>query len=466
MSDRPLHSFLIRALLGVILLAGLAGCASTPVYTSLPTADARKLVETLAGTARPKDVKLYERYVQVNVTQSFDDRWPCNKSLMIITSSAIELQYGPDNSFTGVRVDEGDCRSKSQDRIAGRYDQNFLYIYYPDDPTSRVLKYEILRLGLIISVDGVDISAGTLYFRGAHRLKNGAPDFGPAADNPYPINVSSHGFWRDQVFHTGLQPVAESPFTLAPKLRQLYMQSFGAAAAEISRQRLQERRESEETLRQGDRAYMAQLSQSSQPAFVTTQQQVQQQLNRQAEINREQLRMAPPPAPNSTPAPKPTAAPAAMPVQRPTVPTVAPGVATMTYAAGTSPGRPAGDSSAAAGGNNSAKPAQAQAGAASGAGAARGPSSTSSSGASAPPSSGADKGNAAGSKVASASGSAESPSRKRELQYERQNVTVTANWKQCELSRDSAKQWAETTLNSERIGGCRKLGTGWLYEKM
>lgn len=457
------QALLARVLPGIVVLAALAGCASAPVYTGLTPTEAQKLTQSLAGTTRPDDVKVYERYLSIEFQQSFDDRWNCNKSLMIITSLAMDLRYGPDNSFTGVHEADGDCRTKSRARVAGRYDKKFFYLYFPDETTTLVYKYEILRLGMIHSVDGIDIPENTLYFRGAYKYKDGVIFQSTAVDNPRAIHKNRHGMTSSIAFSTEFQPVADDPIAMAPKLRRMYAQNFGAAAAEISRQRLQERRESEETRRQADRAYMAQLAQNSQPAFVTTQQQMQQQLNRQAEINREQLRMAPPPAASATPAPKPSVAQAPAPAQRPATPTVTPGVATMTYAAGTSPGRQAGTT---AGGSNSTPPAQTQADANAGTRAAQPPATSTGSKSPSTRSFGTEKNNVAGSKVASASAASEPPKAKREMQYERQNVNVTANWKQCELSRDSAKQWAETTLNSEAINGCRKLGTGWTYEKI
>ncbi|MBX9959086.1 MAG: hypothetical protein K2Y15_03050 [Burkholderiaceae bacterium] len=462
MSDRHFQSLLVRALLGIVVSIGLFGCASAPVHTGLPPAEAMKLAESLAGKVRPDGVALNSRYLKIHVQQSRDhNRWTCNKSLMVVTSVAWQIEFGEDNSFTGRAAADGDCRSPAQWRFAGRYNKDFVYIYYPDDASTAVEQYKILHKGVFMfPVDGVEIPEGSLGYRGLYKYnKDKVPTFLPFDNNPnyQPTYV---------IFNTELQPIADDPFAQAARFRRLYTTSFGAAAAEAARQSMQARRETQEAMRQTDRAWVNQMAQNSQPAFVSTQQQVQQQLNRQAEINREQLRMAPPPAPPSVPATKPVAPTAAVTVQRPATPTVTPGVATMTYAAGTHPGRPA-NSDAAAGDNSRGQPSPPTSGTPPSAGSTASPKAQAgNSGGADAKTRNADKGNSNGTQVANAGTPAETPKAKRELQYERQNVTITAAWKQCEYSRDSAKQWAETSLGSEAIQGCYKLGKGWNYEKM
>lgn len=213
------------------LIITLQGCSHTPVYRGIPSSEAAAIVAKLAGTTKPSSTTLGKYYQAEEKKVSWRGYWKCNNQLVVVTMINLVLTAGEGNFVEGTRSVAGDdrCTTVETARMAGRYDDNYVYLYYVDNPTTFINKYEIRKSRY---------DNGTLAFRGQLKYVDNVWTFHKAQDNPlYGLTgqkIPESGGPADMWESTELQPQTTDPRLTAEQRRRQVANEEGRKAGALA----------------------------------------------------------------------------------------------------------------------------------------------------------------------------------------------------------------------------------------
>jgi|GEM_PF-2106219 len=125
----------------------IQGCAA-PVRRGISVQEAKQVVINHVGTTKPSDTTLGKYYQEIETYILQDGRtYSCNHKPTRIKINNLTLRTGEDNSFEGSIDTTGDCSSAgaAPTVVAGRYNEKYLYLYFPYNQTTYINKFEIRK---------------------------------------------------------------------------------------------------------------------------------------------------------------------------------------------------------------------------------------------------------------------------------------------------------------------------------
>lgn len=230
----------VRAIVGsTLLVLGLQGCAmfdKPDVYRGLTQQEAQAFVLRQVGGAVPASTKLNAYYSMEIKWSSWGSPWKCNMQHARIELWDLVLTQREGNSFEGTRTSLGDCITPSSDPVAGRFDDNAVYMYFPREATTYVSKFRIERKR------GVAVK---LVFMGQYKYINDEVKLHPPRANPlYGVSgekIAESGGPADMWESTEYLAADEDPRpTAAQRRRERFQEenaSNGRASSEIAQRK-------------------------------------------------------------------------------------------------------------------------------------------------------------------------------------------------------------------------------------
>ena len=214
-----------------MILAALLvqGCASNPVITGFDLATAEEIL-TATGTSKPPGKNIGRFYSQEETYTSFDSTWECNRRRVIARVNDLILTFGQGNSFEGIFSTDADCEKPSTRKIAGRYFDDYLYLYFVEQSPRYIFRYQIRQGGSVLD------------YKSRLVLSDGKREFieGPKHADPVTGRKKSDGGQAD-VYETSqfLRQDKAPSISLAERRRDLTVsagESANQSASEWARQ--------------------------------------------------------------------------------------------------------------------------------------------------------------------------------------------------------------------------------------
>ncbi len=147
-------------LFGAVIIAGvLTACGSPPrpSFNYFTSTTAEAWVAQKAGTAVPANAVIFHSYEEKWSLRQPDDllntTYSCNKSKVLRGDRKLSLREQQGNQVLGMLLYSNECGGSEMNEVAGRFDSQFLYLYYTKSNATSVQRFRIVNGGRLLQRD-------------------------------------------------------------------------------------------------------------------------------------------------------------------------------------------------------------------------------------------------------------------------------------------------------------------------